>query len=1101
MKKTKFLLAAMALPMLFTACSQDELVENYGNPDAPKAEGFYATFNPGLDGVDSRATWQGAKLAWDETDKISLYWLGAEGDDVVLVDGTTPAKYQYNSIFKTTDGYSFNSESMVFLGGNVAVYPANESYYTGNETIVLSVADNQDASTINKIPYISNYLSIQKRTSQSGNNPGYNNGIDAPMKMAANVFNLTIDLKNTAGLSAYGFEVESVELHATNTSAVVADESTVTTGAFAKQANIVTSEREKYDTTGSTLTATMVSDPYYASSQDYWNGSAWKKAPTLTKNLWVDAVEASKVSKLTSTAITKNADGTYTAQFVVLPTNVAVTDAKIVINTTCGHVDIETPAVVTGVVDVKDTWIVKGGSFEDPTKTGATLEECLTAVVSDDYYKNYENVNAKFVGEKTGRVFPRSIVADMNNATLNNSAVYTSADIIRYVNIYNKMGKENTSDNLMNLILSSKSTSTTFAGLTKAALAAVDGENNYALGINKKINVTLSAGLASNGSRINAVEITDAGAVYDIKSFAGDYPVSLVLGTGAWTMNDVLDLNDKISKIVNKGTLTVNGTTHPTAYTQMSLVETIQNEGTLKIGGNGILQVPGNLTTGWTSSTEIAAGQNLIFTANITEGLNGTINVNAANAFLTTKTGVIVTNNGVINNYGTVAAEGNLESNGFINEYEVSPSKINGQYYYGGIINVKGEQAITYVYNNENGTINMLTRTDEIMVASALKGDIIYPYTAADGATFKYTIDDRFTSVKFGGDVANLTLVEPMDASDDNYDGSISFENISFIFTGTTTLKAAAAKDFAINNLTVNSGANLRVLTGNKLTVNDLTNNGLITIGGYIYYKNNHVAGRQLSQGGAIKKYEGVSYAQELINDAITAGGGTIVFDREIAPLTEALIFGTPSSRTEDGAIAPIEITLDLNGKTLKNDTGDVIVVGQGIKLTITGNGEVLGATTNKASSCAVWADGGEVIIENGYFAVGSDNALRNDCIYAKWGGKITINGGEFEYLGTVATDKQNTADDGNKYLLNLKDSNAEGGQGNQIIVNKGKFWRYNPAASTSEPGENQSFVQIPPATGSYATTVLANGTERPESRPTVNPYNYAWGNVYYTVK
>ena len=1001
------LLTAMALPMLFTACTQDELVENFVDQNAPKAEGFYATLNPSL-GVDSRATWLGGRLGWDETDKISVYWLGSTSS----VGEAVAAKYQFNSVFKTTDGNAFESESMVFVGHNVAVYPANLTNYTGDGVIELTVPATQDANTIKSIPYISNLLDIQSRTGQTENIPGYDNGIDAPMKMAANVFNLTFELKNTAGLAAYDFAVESVELHATD--------------AFATKATINTSKRIAYDATGSTLGETKVDTPFYGSEQDYKDGSTWKKANTITKNLWVAADANSKVSKLTTTAITDNGNGTYTAQFVILPTDksfIETEKAKIVINTTCGHVDITTPDD-NAATSADESLIVTSAAGQ------TTLEACFDAIVDAAEVGYSENSTSKFMGEKTGRVFPRSIVADMNNATLNDSEVYTSADIIRYVNIYNKMGKENTTDKQMNLKLSSNVVgNTTFAGLTKAALAAVDGENNYSLGFSGYKNVTLSA------NNVDAVQISDAGVVYDIKALTGNKKVELVLAAGEWSMNDVLDLNDNITKICNKGTLTVNGTTHATSGAQMSLVETICNEGTLKIGGNGILQVPGNLTTAWGSTTEIAGRQNLLFTADITEGLYGTFNVNAADAFMTTKEGVEVTNEGVINNWGTVAAEGDQTSNGFINK--ASYTKIGSTEYFGGIIHVKGEQAITYVYDNANGTINMLTRADEIMVASEIQGAIVYPYTAADGSTFEYTIYDRFNTVKFGNDVATLTLAEVItDHANAKYDETLlEFNNISFIFTGTTTLKSAAAKDFAINNLTVNNGANLRVTTGNKLTVNDLTNNGTITIGGYIYYKNNYKSNRLLSQGGAIKKYEGVSYAQQLIVNAYAAavnGKAVVNLDRDVV-LNESLTFGND-----------VDFVLNLNGHniTANESAEDAILATEGT-LTIVGNGKV---TAEGESACAVWAKGNaRVIIEGGEY-----HAKQGSTIMTNPTSSMIVKGGKF------SSDLwyESTGRDGFQYwVVNENDSNR-----GSISIEGGEFYNFNPANNNSE-GEESNFV------------------------------------------
>ena len=60
--------------------------------------------------------------------------------------------------------------------------------------------------------------------------------------------------------------------------------------------------------------------------------------------------------------------------------------------------------------------------------------------------------------------------------------------------------------------------------------------------------------------------------------------------------------------------------------------------------------------------------------------------------------------------------------------------------------------------------------------------------------------------------------------------------------------------------------------------------------------------------------------------------------------------------------------------------------------------------------------------------------------IYANNGGKITINGGTFNYTDTVWT-------------LNLKDNS-----GSEIIVNGGTFVKFNPANNASE-GEGTNFV------------------------------------------
>ena len=134
-------------------------------------------------------------------------------------------------------------------------------------------------------------------------------------------------------------------------------------------------------------------------------------------------------------------------------------------------------------------------------------------------------------------------------------------------------------------------------------------------------------------------------------------------------------------------------------------------------------------------------------------------------------------------------------------------------------------------------------------------------------------------------------------------------------------------------------------------------------------------------------------------------------------------------------------VTVDLNGKDLEmknTDNAGAFTVNAGGKLTIkdSKNESVISAIGQTAdiASNAVRAIGGEVIIEGGIFKAYDDqNGTRNDAIYADAGGKITINGGKFEYVGTNA--------DGHKYLLNCKDKTTA-----QITVNGGEFKNHVPS-------------------------------------------------------
>jgi hypothetical protein len=121
-------------------------------------------------------------------------------------------------------------------------------------------------------------------------------------------------------------------------------------------------------------------------------------------------------------------------------------------------------------------------------------------------------------------------------------------------------------------------------------------------------------------------------------------------------------------------------------------------------------------------------------------------------------------------------------------------------------------------------------------------------------------------------------------------------------------------------------------------------------------------------------------------------------------------------------------LTIDMNGKKLTS-AGDGFEVVSGT-LTLKGNGFV--EAGSGAGWAAVWANGGNVVIENGTYSVGADaNGCTNDCIYAK-GSQITINGGTFSNAGTYIPSAGGVVVNANNTVADSK-----------VIVNGGVF---NPA-------------------------------------------------------
>ncbi len=151
-------------------------------------------------------------------------------------------------------------------------------------------------------------------------------------------------------------------------------------------------------------------------------------------------------------------------------------------------------------------------------------------------------------------------------------------------------------------------------------------------------------------------------------------------------------------------------------------------------------------------------------------------------------------------------------------------------------------------------------------------------------------------------------------------------------------------------------------------------------------------------------------------------------------------------------------LTINLNDKTITgglfaesngamnagNTDSYVFWVQEGGKLTINGAGNV--KTQSCKYSIAVWAQGGEVVINGGYYENAGEGS---DLIYASAAGKVTINGGTFK-----ACEKQEGVPGTNeKYsAINLKGD----GTNSSAVVTGGKFYMFDPSNNESEnPKEN----------------------------------------------
>ena len=161
---------------------------------------------------------------------------------------------------------------------------------------------------------------------------------------------------------------------------------------------------------------------------------------------------------------------------------------------------------------------------------------------------------------------------------------------------------------------------------------------------------------------------------------------------------------------------------------------------------------------------------------------------------------------------------------------------------------------------------------------------------------------------------------------------------------------------------------------------------------------------------------------------ALFANGGTAKLAANIE-ITESL-----------GLAAGKDLVLDLNGHNILVKEKDVVAIKTAGNLTINGDGTVDGGNGgNNVTVCAL--AGGKVTINGGHYTVGGDaNNQANTCIYTQ-GGDVIINGGYFRSECTWH---------GRYYVLNQSNSNP-----GTITVNGGKFENYDPTTGDDNRGGN----------------------------------------------
>ena len=115
--KTKHLIwAALALPAIFAACSNEEFMTETNNPavNSEVIEGIKFTVTKG-DGVDTRLNENG----WEDGDIVGLAYRGESTDEKV---------YANHALKYDKAGNFFASSSLIYVGEHFAYFPFDDEH-------------------------------------------------------------------------------------------------------------------------------------------------------------------------------------------------------------------------------------------------------------------------------------------------------------------------------------------------------------------------------------------------------------------------------------------------------------------------------------------------------------------------------------------------------------------------------------------------------------------------------------------------------------------------------------------------------------------------------------------------------------------------------------------------------------------------------------------------------------------------------------------------------------------------------------------------------------------------------------------------------------
>lgn len=698
--KTKYLLTALALPALFAACSQEEIVSDAQKVQSTELLGKIAGDVAFTFDTDSRLAWGATgNQTWETSDEFSLFWTGTS----VSADSDLAGKA--NALYKK-DGSSFVSENILYEGKHIMVYPVNKTHLT-EKSINVAIAAKQDGNVAlgNRSVYTNDtLLTICAPLTDPEDEPvagviyaaGYKKTVKATVKPLTS--NLVLNLNFEMSDKVSEVTVKEVSL-------------------IAKDKVFATSGNLKADVNGAVSFSAI----------DSGNTDKMSVAmPTGTKVTSSNKACTAQIALFPvqeAAAATEDGGGMETettpAYAIKVSTNygiVTITDGKLVKNGVGQYI------IEENVDQTEDDF-----DIDKVTNTALDMDEELALTKKKTKSITYRN--KEYAGDaydSYGKRITLNVTVKMSEASITGMVVGDSEELITAYETYDLL--EKTADEYFELNTNVENNNC--FELTPAAVAKILANNKVELRMADGIN-----SIKLVGAHTSVPSFVVEGEDEDVALIKGMDRTVLILGANEWTVDvDKAGALNAWSKVINEGTLTITDSGLASNDKELvALEKTITNKATASFSGEVAMPVAYSQVAGTTTVPE-GAYVTVVEKSEIDSGtvdVKGALTVNG-NEFKVAKDAVVNvykrfrnTSEGVITNLGTVK--------------------------------VADESAVVIITNNGNGdvygVIELMGRDNSVSVSNEnYQGYIKW---ACDVTTLEQTTSDVFNYVILSG---NTTL-------------------------------------------------------------------------------------------------------------------------------------------------------------------------------------------------------------------------------------------------------------------------------------------------------------------------------------------------------